>query len=94
MYKETPIRLSTDFSVGKKGVWHSTFKLMNGKNLQPTQQGSPGDLTRNQKLYRQAEAKRIQHHQTGFATDTKGTSPGGKKKAMTRNKITNGKAHW
>ena len=34
MHKETPIRLSTDFSVGKKGVWHSTFKLMKGKNLQ------------------------------------------------------------
>ena len=52
MYKETPIRLSTDFSAGKKGMWHDTFKLMKGKNLQPTQQGSPGDLTRNQMLYR------------------------------------------
>ena len=35
MYKETPIRLSTDFSAGKKGMWHDTFKLMKGKNLQP-----------------------------------------------------------
>ena len=26
---------------------------------------------RNQKLYRQAEAKRIQHHQTGFTTNDK-----------------------
>ena len=49
---------------------------------------------RNQKLYRQAEAKRIQHHQTSCATNAKGTSLGGKEKATTRNKkITNGKAH-
>ena len=74
-------------------MWRDTFKLMKGKNLQPTQQGSPGDLTRNRKLYRQAEAKRIQHHQTSFARNTKGTSLGGKEKAMTRNKIMNGKAH-
>ena len=46
-------------------------------------------------IFRQAKGKRIQHHQTCFPTTTKGTSLGGKEKAITRNKkITNGKAHW
>ena len=49
---------------------------------------------RNQKLCRQAKAKRIQHHQTSFTTNAKGISLGGKEKETTRNKITNGKAHW
>ena len=40
------------------------------------------------KLYRQAKAKRIQHHQTNFTIDAKGTFLGGKEKAKTRNKIT------
>ena len=36
----------------------------------------------------------MQHHQTSFATNAKGTSLGRKEKATTRNKkITNGKAH-
>ena len=30
----------------------------------------------NQKLYREAKAKRIQHHQTSFTTNTKGTALG------------------
>ena len=48
---------------------------------------------RNQKFYRQAKAKRIQHHQTIFTTNPKGISLGGKEKATTRNKkIMNGKA--
>ena len=33
---------------------------------------------RNQKLYRQAKAKRIQHNQTSFTTNAKGTSLGRK----------------
>ena len=49
---------------------------------------------KNQKFYRQATTKRIQHHQTSFTTNAKGTSLGGKEKATTRNKkIKNGKAH-
>ena len=49
---------------------------------------------RNQKLYRQAKAKRVQYHQTGFATNAKGMSLGRKEKATIRNKkIMNGKAH-
>ena len=48
---------------------------------------------RNQKLYRQAIAKLIQHHQASFATNAKGASLGRKEKATTRNKeITNQKA--
>ena len=38
---------------------------------------------RNQKLYRQAKAKRIQHHQTSLKTNPKGTSLRGKEKATT-----------
>ena len=33
---------------------------------------------RNQKLYRQAKAKRIQHYEVSFTTDAKGTSLGKK----------------
>ena len=35
---------------------------------------------RNQKLYRQAKVKRIQHHQTSFTTNAQGTSLGRKQK--------------
>ena len=35
---------------------------------------------RNQKLYRQAKAKRIQHQQTSSTTNAKGTSVSGKHK--------------
>ena len=38
---------------------------------------------RNQKLYRQAEAKKIQHHQTSFATSSKGTSLSEKEETKT-----------
>ena len=37
-YKETPIRLSADFSTGTlqaRREWRDTFKVMKGKNLQP-----------------------------------------------------------
>ena len=40
-----------------------------------------GDL-----LYRKAKAKRTQHHQTSFTTNTKGTSLGRKEKVTTRKK--------
>ena len=44
---------------------------------------------RNQKLYRQAKVQRIQHHQTNFIINAKGTSVGRKfkrKKRLTQNK--------
>ena len=40
---------------------------------------------RNQKLYREAKAETIEHHQTSFTTNAKGTSLGGKEKATIRN---------
>ena len=42
-------------------------------------------LWRNQKLYIEAKAKRIQHYQTSFTTDAKGSSQA-EEKATTRNK--------
>ena len=46
------------------------------------------------KALQTSKAKRIQHHQTSFATNANGTSLGGKQKAtMRNNKIMNGKAH-
>ena len=77
---------------------------MKRKNLQPRIlyparlsfrfKGEVKSFTDKQKLYRQAKAKRIQHHQNSFTTNAKGTSLGGKEKDTTRNKkITNGKSH-
>ena len=49
-YQETPIRLSADFStetLQARREWNDTFKVMNGKKLQPRilyQQDSPSDL--------------------------------------------------
>ena len=40
---------------------------------------------RNQKLYRQAKTKRIQHHQTSSTTKPKGTSLSGKTEENKRN---------
>ena len=52
------------------------FKVMKEKNLQSRLPGK--DLIQiqqsNQKLYRQAKAKRIQHHHTSSTTNAKGTS--------------------
>ena len=85
-YKGTPIRLTADFSaetLQARREWHDTFKVMKGKNVQPSK-----DLIqirgRNQKLYRQAKAKRIQHHQTSSTTNAKETSLGGKHKRRKR----------
>ena len=46
---------------------------------------------RNQNLYRQTKAKRIQHHQTSFTTNAKGTSLGVKQKRRKRPTKTNAK---
>ena len=43
---------------------------------------------RDQELYRQTKAKKVQHHQTSFETNVKGTSLGHKVKVTTRNEIT------
>ena len=84
-YNGTPIRLTADFSaetLQARREWHDTFKVMKGKNLHPRLPSK--DLIQirqtNQKLYRQAKAKRIQHHQTSSTTNAKGTSLSGKHK--------------
>ena len=45
-----------------------------------TQKESHLHSMENQKLYKQAKAKRIQHHQTSSTTNAKGTSLSGKHK--------------
>ena len=84
-YKGTPIRLSADFSTvtlkARRG-WHDIFKVMKGKNLQPRilyparlsfrSDGEIKSFLDKQKL------KRIQHYQTSFTTNAKGTSLGRK----------------
>ena len=67
--------------------WHDIFKVMKGKKLQPRIlyperlsfrfDGEIKSLTDEQKL-------RVQHHQTSFTTNVKGTSEW-KKKAISRN---------
>ena len=85
-HKETPIRLIADFSaetLQARREWHDIFKVMKGKNLQPRLlylARISFRFDRNQKLYREAKAKRIQHHQTSSTTNAKGTSLSGKHK--------------
>ena len=83
-YKGTPIRLTADYSaesLQSRKEWHNIFKMMKAKNLQPRILYAArlsfrfnGEI----KLYRQAKAKRIQHHQTSFTTKAEVTSLGGK----------------
>ena len=91
----TPRRLTDDFSAETLQAirqWHDIFKVMKGKNLQPRLLYSARISLRfdgrNQKLYRQAKAKRIQHHQSSSTTNAKGTSLSGKheKKRTYKNK--------
>ena len=56
-----------------------------------TQQGSHSDSMEKLKFYRQGKAKRIQHHQTNFTANAKGTSLGRKHKRRKRPTITNEK---
>ena len=84
-YKGTPIRLTADFSaetLQAKREGHDIFKAMKGENIEPRLPSK--DLIqiqqRNQKLYRKAKAKRIQHHQTSSTTNAKGISLSGKHK--------------
>ena len=72
-----PIRLSADFSAETllaRREWHDIFEVMKMNNLQlrilylDRSFGFDGEI----KLYRQAKAKRIQHHQTSVITHPKG----------------------
>ena len=79
-YKETPITLSADFladTLQARREWHNIFKVMKGKILQPRllypariSFRFDGEI----KFSKQAKANTIQHHQTNFATNVKGTS--------------------
>ena len=74
-YKKTPVRVSADFSaktLQASKEWNDIFKVIKGE--EPTTKNTLHSEAliqirwRNQKLYRQAQAKRIQHHQTSFTT--------------------------
>ena len=93
--KGTLIRLSADLStktLQARREWHDIFKVMKGKNLNQeysTQQDSPPSDMLEKSKSRQAKVKRIQHHQTSFITNAKGTSLGRKhkeRKSPTENK--------
>ena len=83
-YKGVSIRLPADFpaeTLQAKRDWHKIFKVMKGKTYnqeQSTQQGSHSDSMEKSKALRTAKAKRIQHQQTTFTTNTKGSSLGRK----------------
>ena len=79
-YKVTFIRLSADFStetLQARREWHDIFKVMKGRNIQLRAQNLPRKILlhiwwRNQKLCRQANIKRIQHHQASFGGGSDG----------------------
>ena len=81
-HKGTPIKLA-DFSTETLQIrreWWDTFKVMKGKNLQPRSL-YPASLSSRfdgETKSFPAKVKRIQHHQTGFTTNAKGTSLGRK----------------
>ena len=96
-YKRISRRLSADFSaetLQARCEWQDIFKVMKRKNLQSRLfylAKISFRFDRNQKLYRQAKAMRIQHHQTSFTINVKGTSLGGKHKRRKRPTKTNPK---
>ena len=76
--KGIPMRLSADFSaeiLQARREWHDIFEVLKGKNPQTRllSKSLVQIQKRNQNPYRQANAERIQHHHTNFATNAKGT---------------------
>ena len=80
-HKGIPIRIPADLSIETlqaRREWQDILKMMKEKNLQPrllypakiSFKYEGGIL----KLYRQAKAERIQHHQTSSSTNAKGSS--------------------
>ena len=74
-------------STSQKGMaWY----IQSDEREEPTTKNTLPSMTllqiwwRNQKLSRQAKVKRIQHHQTSFTTNAKGTSLGRKHKRRKR----------
>ena len=96
-HKGIPIRLTANLSaeiLQARREWQDIFKVMKGKDLQPRVlyparisfrfDGEIKSFTDKQKL-------RVQHHQTSFTTNAKGTSLGTKHKRRKRPAITNPK---
>ena len=95
-YKGNPIRLSADFSaetLKARREWQDILKVMKEKKTTMKITLPSKNLIqirwRNQKLYRQTKATRIQHHPTSFTTNAKETSLGGKHKKRKRPRKTN-----
>ena len=96
-YKGIPIRLTADLSAETlklRTEWQDIFKVMKGKNLQPRllypariSFRFDGEI----KTLQQAKSKRIQHHQTSFTKNAKGSSLGRKHKRRKRLVIINPK---
>ena len=58
-----------------RSEWQDTFKVLKGKNLQPRLlylERISFKIDGEIKLFRQAEVRRIQYHQTNFTTNVKG----------------------
>ena len=80
-HKGIPIRITADLSIETlqaRREWQDILKVMKENNLQPRLL-YPSRISfkyegRNQRLYRQAKAERIQHHQTSSPTNAKGSS--------------------
>ena len=73
--------------------WYDISQVMGRINVQPRilyPASSHSEFTTNQKFYKQAKAKRIQYHQTGFTTNAKGISLGRKRNTIRNKEITNG----
>ena len=80
-HKGIPIRITAYLSIETlqdRREWQDILKVMKENNLQPRLL-YPARISfkyegENQKLYRQAKAERIQHHQTSSPTNAKGYS--------------------
>ena len=80
-HKGIPVRIIADLSIETlhaRREWQKILKVMKEKNLQPRllypariSFKYEGEI---KKLYRQAKAERIQHHQTSSSTSAKGSS--------------------
>ena len=94
MYKGSPIRLATEFSMETlqaRREWHKIFQVMRTKGLQPRLLYLPSkalnqDRRPNKEFPRQKKSRRIHLHQTSSARDAKGTAlRKGRKRERKRN---------
>ena len=96
-YKGIPITLTADFSaetLQTRREWQDIIKVMKEKNLQPRLL-YPARISfrfnREIKNFTDKQKLRLQHHQTSFTTNPKGTSLDRKRKRRKRHTITNPK---